>query len=41
MKYDIFEFNSPGMTLWDKTWRIAFVLCLMLVWIMDLIVWRP
>lgn len=41
MKYDLFEFASPGMTLPQRAWRIALVLAMLGVCAMDLFVWRP
>lgn len=41
MKYDLFEFASPGMTLGQRAWRIALVLAMLAVCALDLFYWRP
>lgn len=40
MRYDIFEFSGE-MTRSDRAWRVAFLLALIAVLLMDLFVWRP
>lgn len=41
MKYDIFEFFAPGMTPWQRLWRVAFLLVSVAVLALDLYIWRP
>ena len=41
MKHDIFEFNAENMTFGDRAWRIALLLTLIGVALLDLFVWRP
>lgn len=41
MKHDIFEFSMHGMTGWDKFCRVALLLGVIGVALMDLLVWRP
>lgn len=41
MKYEPFEFTTEGMTLWQRAWRVAFLLALIAVCAMDVFVWRP
>lgn len=41
MRHDIFEFDAKDMTWQDRAWRIAFLLSLIAVLVMDLMYWRP
>jgi hypothetical protein len=41
MKHDIFEFTTEGMTLAQRAWRVAFLLALVAVLVLDIYVWRP
>ncbi len=41
MKHDIFEFSAVGMTTTQRAWRVAFLLALIAVLLLDLYVWRP
>lgn len=41
MKHDIFEFTAEGMTRAQRAWRVAFLLTVIGVLLMDLLVWRP
>ena len=41
MKYDLFEFASPGMTWSQRAWRVLFLLACIAVAALDLFVWRP
>ncbi len=41
MKHDIFEFSAVGMTTPQRAWRVAFLLALIAVLVLDLYVWRP
>ena len=41
MKHDLFEFNAPDMTWGQRLWRIAFLLAIIVVVILDLTYWRP
>lgn len=41
MKHDLFDFTAPGMTLAQRAWRVAFLLAVIGVVLMDLFVWRP
>ncbi len=41
MKYDLFDVTSPGMTLWQRAWRIAFFIGTVSIMALDLFVWRP
>ena len=41
MKYDLFEITTEGMTLAQRTWRVAFLLAVIAVCALDLFVWRP
>ena len=41
MRYDIFEFTTPGMSRGQRAWRIIFLLALIAVCALDLFVWRP
>jgi hypothetical protein len=41
MRYDIFDFTTEGMTLAQRAWRVAFLLALVAVLVLDLFVWRP
>lgn len=40
MRYDIFEFNGQ-MSRFEAAWRIALLVALIGVLLMDLLVWRP
>jgi hypothetical protein len=40
MKHDIFDFHHD-MTWYDRGWRIALLLGLIGILLMDLFVWRP
>ena len=40
MKHDIFEFSVVGMTPAQRAWRVAFLLALITVLVLDLFVWR-
>jgi hypothetical protein len=41
MTYDLFDVTSPGMTLAQRAWRVAFLLACIAVLVFDLFVWRP
>lgn len=41
MKHDIFEFTAEGMTPRQRATRVAFLLALIAVLVLDLFVWRP
>jgi hypothetical protein len=41
MKHDLFEFTAEGMTPAQRAWRIALLLAVIGVLLMDLLVWRP
>lgn len=41
MKYELFEFTTPGMTAGQRIWRVAFLLTVIAVSALDLFVWRP
>lgn len=41
MRYDLFEFTTPGMPLTQRAWRVAFLLAVIAVCALDLFVWRP
>jgi len=41
MKHDIFEFAASGMTFGQRAWRVAFLLAIVVVCLLDLFVWRP
>ena len=41
MRYDIFEFTTAGMTPAQRAWRVAFLLALIVVLVLDLTYWRP
>jgi hypothetical protein len=41
MKYDAFDFTTEGMTPAQRAWRVAFLLALIAVLVLDLLVWRP
>lgn len=40
MKYDIFEFNTEGMTSGQRASRVLFLLACIAVAAMDVFVWR-
>jgi hypothetical protein len=40
MKHDLFEFNGE-MSRSEVAWRVAFLLALIGILLMDLLVWRP
>jgi hypothetical protein len=40
MRYDIFELHGD-MTTGQRAWRVAFLLALIAVLLLDLFVWRP
>lgn len=40
MKHDLFDFN-PNMTTGERAWRIALLLALIAVLLLDLLLWRP
>lgn len=40
MRYDLFEFSIAGMTWQQRAWRIALLLTLIGVCILDLFYWR-
>jgi hypothetical protein len=41
MKHDAFDFTAEGMTTAQRAWRVAFLLALITVLVLDLFVWRP
>ena len=41
MKHDIFEFDAKGMTWQDRALRVAFLVVLIGISLLDLYVWRP
>ncbi len=41
MKYDLFEITTEGMTWGQRTWRVALLLAIIAVCLLDLLVWRP
>lgn len=41
MKYELFEYTTPGMTAVQRIWRVSFLLAVITVCALDLFVWRP
>lgn len=41
MRHDLFDFNTDGMTIGDRAWRVIFLLAVIVVCGLDLFVWRP
>ena len=41
MKHDFFDFFASGMTRTQRAWRIALLIALVIVLVLDLYVWRP
>lgn len=41
MKHDPFDFFASGMTRAQRAWRIALLIALVIVLVLDLYVWRP
>jgi hypothetical protein len=40
LNHDPFDFTAEGMTLAQRAWRVAFLLALVAVLVLDIYVWR-